>query len=172
MLKRIATFGVVAAGAIIGLTAAPAAAQQYPPHVNIVTVSSPCPGASATISGTVTDDDNTPLAGETVTVTVDGATVGTPTTDSAGKFSVDITAPTQVGDHPVTATAPDAAVINSVLKVVSCDAGGAVPRPDLPRTGSSDSTMNMVKIGVALTAFGGALLALARKRRRGNAAIA
>lgn len=171
MLKRVAVLTVAGAG-FLGLAAGPVAAQQYPPHVNIVNVSSPCPGAEATISGTATDNAGQPLKGATITVTVDGATVGTPTTDDSSSYSLTITAPTQEGNHPVVATAPESAPVNATLKVVSCAAAPAPERPDLPRTGSSDSTMTMVKIGVALTAFGAALVAVAQKRRRRGAALA
>jgi LPXTG-motif cell wall-anchored protein len=165
MLKRIAVLGVAA----IGLWAAPVAAQQYPPHVNIVTANSPCPGASATISGTVTDSAGQPLKDTTVTVTLDGATIGTPKSDDAGKYSVSTTAPSQVGDHPVVATAEGATPVNATLKVVSCEGAPAAPRPDLPKTGSSNNTMTMVKVGIGLAAFGAALLAVAQKRRRQTA---
>ncbi|MGH9213812.1 MAG: hypothetical protein ACRD2C_24535 [Acidimicrobiales bacterium] len=171
MLKRIAVFAVAA----IGLTAAPAAAQQYPPDVNSVTVSdtTPCPGDVVTVSGTVAGEGFE--EGTTVVVTLDGATqLGTPSVGADGTFSLDVTIPADLtGEHTIVATGTGSDVsLSATFEVGDCDAttttvaaGGS-----LPRTGSN-STMPLVRAGLALAAVGGVLLAIAAKRRR-RAALA
>ena len=172
MLKRIAVLVVAA----IGLTAGPAAAQQYPPDTNLVTVSdtTPCPGGPATVTA------QTFTAGSGVSVTLDGTEVATPTAGTDGKISVDLTIPTTTatGQHVVAASGTGSTGEPMELKVdinvVSCNqahATTAAPSGTLPRTGS-DSTMTMVRVGLALAAFGGVLLAVAAKRRRRAAALA
>jgi hypothetical protein len=167
MLKRIAIFAVAA----IGLTAAPVAAQQYPPEEKTIAASdtTPCPGGATTITGEGFD------AGSTVQLTLDGTTsLGSATVGDDGTFSVEVTIPetTATGEHTVSATGTGIdAAITATLEVVSCEApattttvvGGA-----LPRTGSN-STMPLVRAGLALTAIGGVLLAVAAKRRRRTA---
>jgi LPXTG-motif cell wall-anchored protein len=172
MVKRI----VVLAVALVALMAAPAAAQQYPPGDNLITVSdtSPCPGQSVTISA------QTFAAGGAVTVKIGDAVVGTPTADASGKVSVEATIPAgqQQGPVQVSATGPGAddspqLTVNAAVDVVACNetpppttpGGGAGGGSDLPKTGS-DTTMTLVRVGVALAAVGGLLLAVSTKRRR------
>lgn len=171
MLKRTA----ILVGAAIALTAAPAAAQQYPPETKTIAASdtTPCPGGATTITGEGFEPSST------VTLTLDDTIeLGTPTADDEGKISLDVTIPetTATGQHTVKATGAgiDAAITAS-LNVVSCDAVPPTTAPagggDLPRTGS-DSTMTMVRVGLALAAVGGVLLAVAAKRRRRAAVMA
>jgi hypothetical protein len=170
MLKRIVVFAVAA----IALAAAPAAAQQYPPTQKSITASdtTPCPGGATTITGQGFE------AGTAVTLTLDGSTsLGNPTAGADGAFSIGVTIPssTATGSHTVTATGTgaDTASVTATLNVVSCEETTTttiVPGVSLPRTGSS-STMPLVRAGLALTALGGVLLAIAAKRRR-RAAIA
>jgi LPXTG-motif cell wall-anchored protein len=176
MLKRMAVLAV----ALIGLMAAPAAAQQYPPGDNLVTVSdtTPCPGGPVTITA------QTFAAGSTVEIALDGTPIASATAGDDGTVSVDVVVPetTQLGAHTITATGPgeDQAPmeLTASIDVVACDtqaptttapatgggAGGG-GGDDLPRTGS-DTTMTLVRIGLALAALGGVLLAVATKRRR------
>lgn len=174
MLKRIMVLAVAA----VGVMAVPAAAQQYPPNVNSVTISdtTPCPGDAVTISGTVTATDFEP--GSTVVVTLDGGTqLGTPTVGADGTFSLGVTIPADLeGEHTIQATGTGSGVtLTASFEVNSCEAttttAVAAPGGSLPRTGSSDSTMTLVRVGLALAAVGGVLLAVAAKRRR-RAAIA
>ncbi len=78
MVKRLLIVGVV----VLTALAAPAAAQQYPPAVNSLTVSdtTPTPGQTISIEG------RTFAAGSTATValTSDPVTLGSPTADAAG----------------------------------------------------------------------------------------
>lgn len=169
MLKRMA----VLAAALVGLAAAPAAAQQYPPGENLITVSdtTPCPGGAVTITA------KTFTPGSTVDVRLDGAPLATPTADAEGVITVEATVPdtTPVGSHTITATGPgsDSAPLDltATIDVTSCDqattttvaAGGG--GGNLPRTGS-DGSMTLARIGLGLAALGGVLLAVATKRRR------
>lgn len=164
MLKRIAVLAVVA----IGLAAGPAAAQQYPPEERTISASdtTPCPGGATTITGTGFEP------GTVVTLTLDDTTsLGTPTAGEDGTISIEVVIPTTTatGTHTIKATGTGIdAAITATINVVACEeaptttvaAGG-----DLPRTGSN-STMTMVRTGLALAAIGGVLLAVAAKRRR------
>jgi LPXTG-motif cell wall-anchored protein len=174
MVKRM----VVLAMALVALMATPAMAQQYPPNENLITVSdtTPCPGQSVTITA------QTFTAGGAVTVKIGGAVVGTPTADANGKVSLDATIPAgqAQGAVQVTATGPAGAdtptlTVNAAVDIVACNetpattapagGGGAGGGGDLPRTGS-DSTMTLVRVGVAMAAVGGLLLAVSSKRRK------
>jgi hypothetical protein len=169
VLKRIAVFAVAA----IGLSAAPAAAQQYPPDEKSIAASdtTPCPGGATTITGQGFD------AGSTVTLTLDDTTtLGTPTVGADGTFGIEVTIPTTTatGQHTIKATGTGiTAAITATVNVVPCEATTTttmVPGGGLPRTGSG-STMPLVRAGLVLAAIGGVLLAIAAKRRR-RAALA
>jgi hexosaminidase len=176
MLKRMAVLVV----ALVGLTAAPAAAQQYPPAENLITVSdtTPCPGGPVTITA------KTFTPGSTVDIALDGAPLATATAGDDGVVTVEATVPetTALGAHNITATGmggdQSPLHLTASVDVVSCDetappttapaAGGGGGGDDLPRTGS-DTTMTLVRVGLALAALGGVLLAVATKRRRRRA---
>jgi uncharacterized surface anchored protein len=165
MLKRIAVLAVAA----VGFMAVPAAAQQYPPETKTIAASdtTPCPGGPTTITGEGFD------AGSTVTVTLDGTTpLGTPTAGDDGTVSLEVTIPTTTatGQHTIEATGTGiSAAITATLNVVSCEEAPTTtvvtPGGSLPSTGSN-STMTLVRFGLALAAIGGVLLAVAAKRRR------
>lgn len=174
MLKRIAVLAVAA----VGLTAAPAAAQQYPPNEISVSVSdtTPCPGDVVTASGTFRGENFEP--GLPVVVTLDGSTeLGTPVAGDDGTFSLEITIPADLtGSHTITATGTanngEPVTGNADFTVGDCDVTTTTaPGGALPRTGSN-STMPLVRAGVALAALGGVLLAFAAKRRRRATAMA
>lgn len=171
MVKRIVAFAVMS----VALMAAPAAAQQYPPAENLITVgdTTPCPGQAVEVSA----QTFTPGAG--VTVKLGDAVVGTPTADADGKVSLEVTVPAgqAEGALDVSATGPGTdgeLTVNAAVSVVACNetspstapaSGGSGGESDLPKTGS-DSTMTLVRVGVALAALGGLLLAVSTKRRR------
>jgi LPXTG-motif cell wall-anchored protein len=175
MLKRMAVLAAALVG-LAGLAASPAAAQQYPPEENLITVSdtTPCPGGAVSITA------KTFTPGSTVDVKLDGTALATATADGAGVITLDATVPetTTNGSHTITATGPgsDNAPLDltATIDVTSCEqtttttvaAGGG--GGNLPRTGS-DSTMNLVRVGLGLAALGGVLLAVATKRRRRSA---
>jgi LPXTG-motif cell wall-anchored protein len=179
MVKRI----LVLAVALVGFMAAPAMAQQYPPGENLITVSdtAPCPGDAVSVSA------KTFQAGGAVTVKLDDSVVGTPTADANGVVELRITIPAgqAQGAVAITATGPGAdgeVALTASVDVTACNETPATTVPaggggaggggsDLPRTGS-DSTMTLVRVGVAMAAIGGVLLAVASKRRRRTAPVA
>jgi LPXTG-motif cell wall-anchored protein len=176
MVKRMAVLAV----AFVALMAAPAVAQQYPPGENLITVSdtTPCPGQAVTIAA------QTFAAGGAVTVKLGDTVVGTPTADADGKVSVEATVPAgqAQGAVQVSATGPGtddepSLTVNAAVEVVACNEAPPPTTPsgggggsDLPKTGS-DSTMTLVRVGVALAAAGGLLLAVSTKRRRRTGAV-
>jgi LPXTG-motif cell wall-anchored protein len=158
------------------LMAAPAAAQQYPPAVNSLTVSdtTPSPGQTISIEG------RTFATGTTVTVTLasDPVVIGSAAADVSGVVSLQSTIPanTPLGEHTITAAgqAPDGSELSlSVsINVVPADGSGSGSGSgSLPRTGD-DSSIPLAKLGLALAAIGGVVTAMAAKRRKANAAPA
>lgn len=169
MLKRIA----VLAGALVALAAAPATAEGYPPGDNLLTVSdtSPCPGDTVTITA------QTFIPGTPVELSLDTTHLGSPVADGEGVVTIETTIPegTALGDHIVTAIGggiEEADLhLTSTIDVVSCDAAAPTTVASsgggsggLPTTGS-DSTMMLLRVGLALAALGGVLLAVTTKRR-------
>jgi hypothetical protein len=171
MVKRM----VVAAALALGLLAAPAAAQQYPPAQNGLTVSDTTPTPGQTIDITV----QTCAPGSSVTVTLDSDQVvlGTPTADSSGvaRLSATIPANTSLGAHTIIAVctgADDAPLrLTAAINVVSAGGAGSGAGGGLPRTGD-DSSLPRARIGLALLAAGGVVTAIAAKRRKAAAAAA
>jgi LPXTG-motif cell wall-anchored protein len=179
MVKRM----LVLAVALVGLMATPAMAQQYPPGENLITVSdtAPCPGDAVLVSA------KTFQAGAAVTVKLGDTVVGTPAAGANGVVELGISIPAgqAQGAVAVTATGPGAGgevALTASVDVTACNespatttpasgGGGAGGGGDLPRTGS-DGTMTLVRVGVALAALGGVLLAIASKRRRRPAVVA
>jgi LPXTG-motif cell wall-anchored protein len=166
MVKRLIALGVLAVLAM----AAPAAAQQYPPAVNSLTISdtTPCVGQTVTIEG------RSFAPGGTVTVVLnsDPVTLGSATADAAGVIALQATIPegTQLGAHTLVATgpAPNGQTLSLSLAIrVVADCGGAstTAAGTLPRTGD-DTSIPLAKIGLGLAAAGGVIAALAAKRRK------
>lgn len=164
---------------MVGLTAAPALADdtQYPPQDDLkieVSTTALCPGDSVTVSG----EGFGPGTSVVVELASNGTNLGSADVQGDGAFSFDTTiSDTQnPGEYTVqvTGTAPDGSEVtaNAALEVQDCDDGAPAttappadgPDEDLPVTGSN-STWTLIKIGLALAALGGALLALARRRR-------
>lgn len=167
MVKRLiacAALGVVA-------LAAPAAAQQYPPAINSLTVSdtTPTPGQTITIEARTCEP------GSTVTFFLDSVTLASAVADAAGVATVQATIPagTPLGAHTITAScpAPDGSTLTQsvAITVVAADGAGAAPggpgSASLPRTGQ-DSSLPLARIGLGLAAIGGVLTAVAAKRRK------
>lgn len=177
MVKRL----FVAAALAVVLMAAPAAAQQYPPAVNSLTVSdtTPSPGQTITIQG------RTFAAGATVTITLasDPVVIASGSADDAGVVTVEGTIPTDttLGTHTITAAGDDPEgdplSLTVSINVVPADgdiegaAGSDGGSGAMPRTGD-DSSMPLAKLGLALAAIGGVITALAAKRRRAAPAAA
>lgn len=72
------------------------------PFLTVATSAQQPWGNEVTISGTLTDG-TTPLASKDIKITVDGADVGTATTDDGGKYSIAWT-PAGMGEYTVSAT--------------------------------------------------------------------
>ena len=164
-----------AAAMAVLFMAAPAAAQQYPPAVNSLTVSdtTPTPGQTITIEG------RTFAQGATVTVTLASVPVviGTAAADPSGVVSLQATIPaaTTLGLHTITATgqAPDGSELSVSVSITVVAADGATDPAGgaLPRTGD-DSSIPLAKLGVTLAAIGGVVTAIAAKRRKATALAA
>jgi Chitobiase/beta-hexosaminidase C-terminal domain/Bacterial Ig-like domain (group 3) len=62
------------------------------------------PGATFTASGKLIDAvSDSPIAGKEISVTIDGSSPVTATTDNKGMFNVQLTAPTTIGNHDIQA---------------------------------------------------------------------
>ena len=70
-----------------------------------LSVNKATPGAGFTASGKLIDAlADSPIAGQTITFTIDGTSVGAPvTTNNKGEFNIQLTAPTAIGDHAIQA---------------------------------------------------------------------
>jgi trimeric autotransporter adhesin len=180
MLKRIA----VIAGAVVALAAAPATAEGYPPGDNLITVSdtTPCPGDTVTVTA------QTFIPGSPVEVSFDTTHLGSPVANADGVVTLEATIPegTPLGEHIFTALGSGIEEadlhLTANVEVVSCDVapttsvatgGGAAGGGDsggggLAFTGSN-ATTTLLRVGLALAAMGGVLLAVATKRRRSAA---
>lgn len=169
--------GLIAAMALaIVALAAPAAAQQYPPAVNSLTLSdsTPTPGQTITVTARTFQTGST----VTVTLTSNPVVLGSGTADAAGIMALQATIPvnTPLGEHTITAdgTAPDGSPLSlsASLTVVPAAAAGAGAGAGagggagaLPRTGT-DSSLPLAKLGLGLAAIGGIITAVAAKRRK------
>ena len=175
MLKRVIAVVVVAIGFS---AAAPAGAQQYPPAPNQLTVSDTCVPAGAQVGLTA----STFTAGTTVTFSVGDQVLGTAAAGDNGVASFTLTVPAGTsGDATVKASGESAGGPLTVESVVTVGDDECAPAPapaapapsdgggsdsgSLPRTGD-DSTIPLFRIGLALLAAGGLLVALTAKRRR------
>ena len=143
MVKRLLMVGVV----VLTALAAPAAAQQYPPAVNSLTVS-----------------DTTPTPGQTISI--EGRTFAAGSTTTVALTPVPVT----LGSHTLTATgpAPDGTTLSLSLTLNVVAAGGSgsgTGSGPLPNTGS-DSSIPLAQVGLGLAALGGVVVALAGRRRR------
>src|SRR5262245_1284867 len=166
MVKRLIALGALAVLAM----AAPAAAQQYPPAVNSLTVSdtTPSPGQTITIQG------QTFATGSTATVVLnsDPVTRGSATANAAGQIALQATLPqdTPLGAHTLVATGPapngQTLSLSLAIQVVPAQGGGTGNGGGtLPHTGDSTS-LPLAKVGLGLLALGGVIYAVASKRRK------
>ena len=161
--------------------AAPAAAQQYPPAVNSLTVSdtTPTPGQTVTLVGRTF----APGAAVTATLTSEPVGLATAAADPSGVVTMQATIPasTSLGLHTITAAgqAPDGSELSVSVNITVVDADGAAggagngadPGAGLPRTGD-DSSISLAKLGLTLAAIGGVITAVAAKRRKAAALAA
>ena len=167
MAKRL--FAVAAMTVV--LMAAPAAAQQYPPSVNSITVGcrTPAPGESISVEA------RTFAAGAEVTVSLGSTAVGTAAADQSGAVALQVTIPagTAKGANSITAAGQGAdgaplSLSTQISVANGCHAAtppAAAPAGALPKTGD-DSSIPLARLGVALAAVGGVITAVAAKRRK------
>jgi LPXTG-motif cell wall-anchored protein len=165
---RAATVSVAVLVALLGLSigVAPAQTNYSPPSLQ-VTPTAVLPGQQYTATGSGCQPP------ETVTLVLNpGDTVlGATTSDQNGNYSFTSNFPS-VAPGVYTITATCGAVVTSTQETVLGTAAAvpvaAAPPPTtalpLPRTGSSD-TLPLTRIGLAVVAAGGLVVALARKRR-------
>jgi LPXTG-motif cell wall-anchored protein len=166
MVKRLIVWGALAVLAM----AAPAAAQQYPPAVNGLTINdtTPCPGQVVTIEGRTFAPGGT----ATVVLTSDPVTLGSATADANGVIALGATIPadTPLGAHTLTATGPapngQMLALSLAIQVPAAgDCGARTAAGALPRTGD-DTSLPLAKVGLGLLAAGGIILSMAAKRRK------
>ena len=176
MMKRAMALALV----LVGLMAAPAAAQQYPPETNIITVSVTCPTPGEAL--TVSAQTFAPGAEVTVSLEPTPTVLGTAMANGDGVATLDVTIPADAtpGAHTITAVGLSAAgteagaTLDLNAAITVCGPEGAAPveaAGPLPRTGD-DTSIPLAKIGLALAALGGILTAFAAKRRKRAAAAA
>jgi len=171
--------------AVVGtvvLLAAPAAAQYEGGLLVTISTDTPNPpvGSQVNILGAGCPP------GSTVTLFVDGVSVGTATADADGEFAFVITAPSTPGPVEVTAQCGDEppGVAELTLNVVAAGAGAGAGAPglgasagaggqlatsaaaggQLATTGSD--TFPIVRIGAVLLAVGGIAVLATRRQRR------
>jgi len=170
VIKRL----IAVAAVVVGALAAPAAAQQYPPAQNSLALDDTCVPAGQSV--TVTAATFSP--GASVAVTLGMSSLGTATAVGEGVATLTATVPsgTPEGTGMVTAvgTGPDGSLTVTAQLTVDADDCAAEPAPAagsrggrLPRTGS-DATIPLLRIGLALAAIGGILLAVTAKRRKAS----
>jgi LPXTG-motif cell wall-anchored protein len=166
MVKRLIALGALAVLAM----AAPAAAQQYPPAVNSLTISdtTPSPGQTVTIQGQTFAEGAT----ATVVLNSDPVTLGSATANAAGQIVLQATIPTDtpLGSHTLVASgqAPNGQTLSLSLAIEVVPAQGSgtgTSGGNLPRTGDSTS-LPLAKVGLGLLAVGGVIYSIAAKRRK------
>jgi len=152
-------FGLFAATSVL---AGPAGALDYPGK-STLTVNDPTPKCGQTVDVVGTGF----LPDTLVTVTVGGKVVGTITTDDQGSFTFPYVVPDPCVDgEQQTITATDGTNTLTVdITLSATTATTLAPSGNLPRTGSSDTTLHLVQLSVLLIAVGGVLLVATRKRR-------
>jgi LPXTG-motif cell wall-anchored protein len=134
-------------------------AQPYPPAAITAVPSVLTVGQPFTVTGV-----NFP-ANVTVTVVMNSQTVGlgTATANAVGSFTLNTQTPSvALGAHTVVATGGGVEATTTVQVVATRAGAGAAP---LPRTGTS-STVPLARIGIALLAAGGLVLAMTHRARR------
>ena len=137
-------------------------AQTYPPAAITAVPSVLTVGQPFTITGV-----NFP-ANVTVTNVMNSQPVGlgSAVANSVGSFTLNTQTPAvPLGAHTVVATGGGVEATTTVQVVASQAGGGAQGAAPLPRTGTS-STIPLARIGIALLAAGGLVLAMTHRARR------
>lgn len=152
---------VVLGALVTGTTVA--GAQEYPPTATL-TVNDPNPVCGETVE--VRGTGFAPNA--TVTISIGGHDVGTAQTDAEGNFTFPYTLPDPCdsGEQIIRATDGTTTLLVTISVSSTTVTTATTATGNLPRTGSSDSTLRLAQIGILLVAFGGILLMATRKRRQ------
>ena len=140
-----------------------AGAVDYPSNATL-TVNDPNPVCGQTVNVTGTGF----LPNTLVTITIAGQVVGTVMSDANGNFTFPYTLPVPCVDGEQTIRATDGTNTLLVNINVSSTTQTTVSGT-LPRTGSSDTSLHLVQVGLLLVGVGGILLVATRKRRREDA---
>ena len=152
---------------LVGLVAAPASAQQYPPKKPTCQVSdtSISPGDQVTVSGKHWKP------GSTVTFTLrpEGINLGSATVGQNGKFSAVVTIPSSVqpGAHTIVCSGIDRHGDPAILATTIQILGGVVGGGGAAFTGTVLNVPLWMVLIAALFAAGVVLVAMGRRRRRG-----
>lgn len=167
-LAAVAVLLLAALALVLVVTPArPAAAQYEPPGTIAVSPVAPPPGATITVTVTGCRSDGGP-----VTITIDGAVVGSATPDADATFSADVVVPDTAGGDVEVVAACDSGLLRSTITVRIGDLPFDPPEGDdeaaagdgaLPRTGSS-TTGPLTRIGAVLLGAGALLMVVARRR--------
>jgi hypothetical protein len=152
---------LVMAAMLLGvLSFAPAAHAQYQPGQPgiVLTPSTTTPGGAVSAIGFGCAPN------QLVSLTIDGATVGTGLSqnDARGGFEIPFVAPNTPGTYNVTATCGNT-VLSSVLTVIANAVVTTVTSGVLPATGSD--SFPLLRVGFVLIAAGGLLVLAVRQRR-------
>lgn len=159
MIRR----AVLALMLILGVLAVPsiAGAQYQPGQPGLVLVPS-----TVVVGGQVTATGFGCLPGETVVISIDGATVATTTAraDTTGSFEATFTAPSTPGSYTVVATC-GLTIVSSILTVI-----GTTPvATTLPQTGGGDNALLLARYGLVLLVAGGLVVLAVRRRNTATA---
>jgi LPXTG-motif cell wall-anchored protein len=150
----VATIGGVGLAGDVG-------AQPYPPAAitavpSVLTVGQPftVTGVNFPANVTVTNVFNSQPVG-----------LGSAVANAAGSYTLNATTPAvPLGTHTIVATGGGVEA-STTVQVVASQAGGGAQAAPLPRTGTS-STIPLARIGIALLAAGGLVLAMTHRARR------
>ena len=180
MLKRVSGLAIAVAG-VVGFMATPAGAGGYPPADNGIAVGCTTPAAGDTVN--LSANGFTPGANVTVTLDPGPTALGSGPADGTGAFTLD------AGDHTITASGESADGLLSLTARVTVTADGceapSAPAPGAAAPGGNESsggggglaftgsglTMLLLQVALALTAIGGASMALSRRRRHSRASV-
>ncbi len=129
-------------------------------------------------SASVTVDDLSPQAGDTITfvgsgfppgtvvpLALNGETIGSPVTDTSGAFSFSYTIPSDlaVGTSLTFTATCGAFVLTQTVTITAISVPTTQPQGRLPVTGADNGWL--VRTGLALVAAGGAVLLVVRRRQ-------
>ena len=155
MVALLMMFGILAASGSV------ANAQSYPGDATL-TVNDPNPKCGQTVQVVGTGF----LPNAPVTISIAGKVVGTAMSDAKGSFTFPYTLPVPCVDGEQIIRATDGTNTLLVTITVSSTTQTTAATGNLPRTGSSDTSLRLAQGGILLVATGGLLLAATRKRRQ------